>query len=335
MIGQPNKKEELVGDLVYLRKRSGLTTGRMRNASTLVEVCGGRDQPVEITRARLVSAIESLPDTTRRDALLAAYGLLSETRDLASLALRRAAYGSQVGRKYDTIANREDSAIEELAIRLLTGYYAGAPLLVSLPVPHGGYLLEFLNVTTVYRDRLFAEHEQERRIISLVDGAQTFRYHSSDEGSNGRSHVTAVHGCTVDTEYVSGGSLHTLTFPKPLMRGETHDFAFREALEDPATQSEVPAEDFAGQSFETPTLIYRQDVTFLGEKPEVIWAYDKLSRVERPGEPAAGQVLEIEHGGYLRHEFSQLYGGLSSGVAWRWSDRDKAELIASGEEART
>jgi hypothetical protein len=324
MTGQPSKKFDLITDLVYLRKGRGLTADRMFIASTLQEVCGG-EQPVEITQARLVSAIQSLPEPQSRDALLAAYGLLPVTQGLPSLDARRAAYGRQITRKRDTLADREDAAIKELALRLLASYYAGAPLPAQLPpLPHGGYLIDYLNVTTVYRDRQFLEHQQERRIVSLVDGAPGFRYHSSDTDSSGRTRLLAVEGCTVETEYVPGGSLHLLRFPMPLEYGDVHDFTFRESLEDPETQVDTPLSDFVGQSFETPALIYRQEVTFLGNRPPVIWAYDKLSRVERPGTPEKNELLRFENSGTLRKEFNQPYGGLFCGIAWQWGAIESA-----------
>lgn len=320
MTGQRSKKSDLISDLVFLRKGRGLTTDRMFVASTLEEVCGGNEHPVEITRARLVSAMQSLPEPQSRDALLAAYGLLPATEGLLTLAERRRAYGMRVDRKPDTLADREDAAINELAIRLLASYYAGAPLPAELPpLPHGAFLIEFLNVMSAYRDRRFLEHQQERRLISLVDGAEGFRYHCSDRDSSGRTRLIAVAGCTVDPpEYVAGGSLHLLRFPEPLNRGDSHDFTFREVLEDLDTQVTAPDDDFAGQSFETPALVYRQEVTFLGDRPPVRWAYDKLSRVERPGSPEKDELLRFENSGSLRKEFHQLYGGFFSGIAWRW-----------------
>ena len=324
MSGQPSKKSDLVKDLIYLHKGRGLTPDRIFAAATLAEVCGD-EQPPDMTHGRLVSAIQSLPEQQSRDALLAAYGLLPLTRSLLPLKARREAYGKQIERKSDTVAAREDVAIKELALRLLASYYAGAPLPAQLPpVPHGGYLIDYLNVTTVYRDRRFLEHQQERRIISLVDGAPGFRYHSSDTDSSGRTRLLAVEGCTVETEYVPGGSLHMLRFPTPLKYGDVHDFMFRETLEDPETQGETPLSDFAGQSFETPALVYRQEVTFLGDKPPVIWAYDKLSRVERPGSPKSNELLHFENSGTLGKEFHQLYGGLFSGIAWKWTASESA-----------
>lgn len=318
MAAQSNQKSHLIADLMYLRKGTGLNADRLFAATTLQEVSGS-GQPLEITQSRLISAIHSLPDTQSKEALLAAYGLLPVTEGLATLDARRKAYGKEVGRKADTLENREKAAIEELALRLLASYYAGAPLPAQLPVPHGGYLIEYLNVSTVYLQKRFAEHQQERRIIALVDGAEGFRYHSSDTDSSGRTRVMAVDGCSVETEYVPGGSLHLLRFPKPLSKGGVHEFTFVEKLDDVDSQL-VPEEDFAGQSFETPALTYRQEATFLGGRPPVIWAYHMLSRVERPGAPDRCELLRFEDSNTMRKEFHQLHSGMFSGIAWRWSE---------------
>jgi hypothetical protein len=44
----------------------------------------------------------------------------------------------------------------------------------------------------------------------------------------------------------------------------------------------------------------------------------KLSRIERPGEPTDKNPLQINKDGIAEKEFTQLYGGLHSGIAWRW-----------------
>ena len=239
-----------------------------------------------------------------------AFGLLHGYEGISLLKDRRAKYGKQVKRKYDTLADREIAAINELAIRLLTAYYSGAPLPAELPLPHGGYLMDYIYVTTFIQDRQFVMHQQERRAISLATGAKGFEYHSNE-----RTQIDPIDGIKVETRYVKNGSIHRFLFPEPLRRGQTHTFSFQEILEEPASALE---EDFAGQSFETPTLTYRQKVVFKGEKPTIIWAYDKLSRIERPGEPVDENRLEISEGGSVQKEFIQLYGGLHSGIAWRW-----------------
>lgn len=309
---------DLIADLTYLRKGAGFTCSRVLQASTFLGVCGGRNQPFEVIRERMVAAIDSLPDRQGSEALMAAYGLTAPYSAHGSLAARRSTYGEKIHRKADTLTDREDAAIAELALRLLTAFFSGAPLPAQLPMPHGGFLVERLEVDTRYEDRLFAEHKKRWRIISLVDGAKGFAYHVSDRASDGRTVLTDTAGCTAQTRYVEGGSLHTLVFPKPLYRGQSHTFSFREVLAHPGSQDADPASDFAGQTSETPTLRYVQRVVFQGAMPPMIWSYDKLSSVERPGEPDEDNRVLLDGLGTGAVEFSQQYGGLCSGIAWRW-----------------
>src|SRR5680860_1298039 len=103
MADQPGRKLDLIKDLVYLRKGSGLTPERMRDAGMVLEACGGSDQSVEVARQRLIVAIDSLPGQSA-ETLRAAYGLSPETQGLPSLRARRDAYGRTVNRKHDTLA---------------------------------------------------------------------------------------------------------------------------------------------------------------------------------------------------------------------------------------
>lgn len=316
MRGKLNGIEDLTMDLIYLRKGPGFVPGRVYEASSFVSVIGGKEQVFESIKVRFSSAIHSLPHKQSAEALLAAYGLLAGYENMTSLSQRRHKYGKQVNRKYDTLADRESIAIDELAIRLLTAYYSGAPLPAELPVPHGGYLLEFLFVTTIIHDRQFIMHQQARKIICLATGAKGFEYHSNE-----RTKITPIEGLKeVRSRYVRNGTIHTLVFPEPLKRGQTHKFSFKEELEEPEQDKKTKevTEDFAGQSFETPTLTYGQKVMFKGERPNVLWHYDKLSRIERPGELASGNKLELKDDGIIQVEFTQLYGGLHSGIGWRW-----------------
>lgn len=312
MIKRENKIEDLIDDLIYLRKGLGFIPSRIYRADTFMSMIGGKNQVFENIEIRFISAIRSLPDKRNVEALLAAYGLLPGYEG-ATLNERRAKYGKKVKRKYDTLVDREAAVIEELAIRLLNAYYSGAPLPAELPLPHGGFLMDYLRVKTTIKDRQFVMHEQTRKIISLVDGAKGFEYQSNEPTS-----IMPIEGITVETRYVKNGSIHRCLFTEPLKRGQTHKFRFQEILEKPEVNELENDEDFAGQSFETPTLAYEQEVVFIGEKPSIIWAYDKLSRIVRPGEPVDGNIIDISEDGKAKKDFIQLYGGLHSGIAWRW-----------------
>lgn len=307
-------RADLIADLTYLRKGAGLTISRLAQAGAVVAHCGGPGQPLETVHERLLAALRSIEDSEAGRALAAAYGLDRPADARGELGERRQAHAEAVGRTAYTVRDWEDRAIEELALRLLSSFYAGAPTPGDLAIPHGGLLLQELVTTYLIQDRVFVESQQARTIISLVDGAAGFIY-----GSYTPTELFGVTGGTVSTRHVRDGTLHEIRFPKRLRRAEQHRFSFQERVTDAEeSQGDEPKpEDFAGQTFESPTLRFRVEVCFLGERPETVWTYDKLSRIERPGEPTSERRIELP-GNVVVADFADLYGGLCSGIAWRW-----------------
>lgn len=307
-------REDLITDLNYLRKGEGLTLERLPNAPAVIDYCGGPDVPLSTVRTRLITAVNSLRQHKGGPALRAAYGI--DDHSPASTTERRRRYAAAVGRRPNTVLEWENSAIEELALVLITSYYAGAETPSGLVIPHGGFLIENLHVVTVIRDRSVFESHQTRTIISLVDGAAGFRY-----GTYSPTELSHVTGATADPpEQHEGGTMHTLRFPRTLRRGEAWTFSFREHVPDGAPDGAVEADvHFSGQTFESPTLEYLDEVCFLGETPSVAWSYDKLSRIERPGLPGESNALGSNASALVSARFSELYGGLCSGIAWRWN----------------
>jgi hypothetical protein len=68
--------------------------------------------------------------------------------------------------------------------------------------------------------------------------------------------------------------VHILRFPEALNKHQALRFTFKEIIEDKSLNPYL-AEDFARQTFETPTLLYRQKVIFDEGVPPVVWFYDK------------------------------------------------------------
>ena len=301
---------DLVSDLIWLRKGAGATYERLAQAAAVIAACGGTTHPIESIHERFAAAVRSMHDTAGGQALWAAYGM--ETDKPGLLKDRRAKHAASVGRTADTVLDWEEQAIHELALRLLSSYYAGAPTPGQLPIPHGGYLMSRLTVVCIIRDRRFVESRQTRTLISLVDGAPHFTY-----GTYSPTELSNIEGGTLAlSKRVTGGVVHRIDFPEPLHRGQAHTFSFRERVPE-AEPEPVGNQDFSGQSFESPTLRYQVGVHFLGQQPAVVWGYDKLSRIERPGEPEDGFLLESNRD-RISIEFADLYGGLCAGVAWRW-----------------
>lgn len=326
MTGLPtNSYADLLADLTYLRKAGGLTLGRLARTPAVVRLCGGDDLPTDTELQRLVTAVRSLGNIPQGAALAAAYGINHpEPGEGVSLDARRGAYAKAAGRKPYTVREWEDTAIRELALRLLSRYYAGADT-GNVVLPHGGFLITRLSVTTVIKNRAFEQSGQHRTLLSLVDGAKGFQY-----GTYSETVLDDVAGATLQgSQRHPGGSVHTLIFPQPLRRGQMHTFSFRERVAERAVDGSADADSgFSGQTFETPALEYQVAVQFDGPAPAAVWAYDKLSRIERPGRlTRANQLYPTTNS--VAASFTELYGGLCAGVAWLWEHAED-QLEAPG-----
>jgi hypothetical protein len=306
--------EDLITDLIYLRKDKGFTANRLRNASTLLQVLGGNGQDFTDLRVRFVSAINSLPDKHQAEVLLAAYSLLPKYAAVQQLAQRRKAYGQHIGLKTDAIAKHENAAIKELAIQLLTARYTMSPLPFSPSVvPHNAAIHEYVEIVTTVKDRLWRETKETYKIISLVNDVGWLEISSDIQAI-----VTSTCEAKAKTEPSSGGLRHRFYFDQPLMRGQSTTLSFTmtpdKTLADP--DSLVLIEET--RAFHEPTLTANFKVIFIGQKPTTIWQYDHLAIYERPGKPSKEQLLDLNSGNTFTAEFTDLYGGMFSGVAWKW-----------------
>jgi hypothetical protein len=72
------------------------------------------------------------------------------------------------------------------------------------------------------------------------------------------------------------------------------------------------------RAFHLPTLAHQMEIMFIGEKPKIIWHYSQLPIFARPGVPTKEQLIDLTNSSTARVEWSDLYGGLYSGLAWEW-----------------
>jgi hypothetical protein len=93
MAEQSNRIDDLITDLMYLRKGIGFVSGRVYEASTFMSVIGGKNQIFESIKIRFTAAIRSLPDKQNVEALLVAFGLLPGYEGITLLKDRREKYG--------------------------------------------------------------------------------------------------------------------------------------------------------------------------------------------------------------------------------------------------
>jgi hypothetical protein len=306
-----NQLEDLITDLMYIRKDAGFTAQRMREASTLIEILGGGEQDYAALKARLISALDALPEQDDTDILRAAFALAPEYEKIQLLKDRRAIYGNKVGRGPDTVADRENAALRELALSLISMRYALSPMPGNAPAMHGTAIHERIEVVTLVRDRLWTETREVYRTISLIDGVEYFEI-SSDIPAK----ITPHSGIVAKTKTTSNGLQHRFYFAEPLKRGQAARLSF--VMRPDGTKDDELVLKEETRAFHLPTLSSSMEVIFLGEKPSLIWHYAQLPLHERPGEPDKKRILNLNGGSAVRVEFGELYGGLYAGIAWRW-----------------
>ena len=307
-----NKFEDLLADLIYLRKEAGFTPRRMREASTFLEVMNGQEHSYETVKARLISAIHALPDQRYTEVLLAAMALAGEFEGIPLLKQRRELLEQQTGYKPDTIADWESAAIHELIIFLFSARYAQSPLPAGAPAMHSTAIHERVQVTTLVRDRLWMETREFYRTIPLIKGVEYFEI-SSDIPAR---ITTASSDVIVKSETTGSGLKHRFYFNQPLERGKPVELSFIMQPDGVRDEELLIKEDT--RAFHLPTIKSGMEILFLGEKPQFMWHYSQLPLFERPGTPVKERLLDLGGGSTVRVEWDDLYGGLYAGIAWVW-----------------
>lgn len=306
-------KEDLMADLFYLRKDTGFTPQRVPVASVFIEVAGGHEQSFEMLKTRLLSALNTLTSKEDVAMLKAAFALLPEYETLPLLKERREKYGKQIKRKIDTIASRENVAIRELALQLLSNRYTLSPVPENVQMMHNAAIHERIEITTLVRDKIWVETRENYQLISLMNDISYMEI-----GSDIAADIVSMCDCRVVSRVTGDGSgrLHQFMYPKPLNRGDSIELSFV-MLPDKALKNPIGLIEET-RAFHEPTLYARFEVIFLGQKPRLIWQYQKLTLYQRPGRPKRQQLLDFDGGSVVATEFTDLYGGLFSGVAWEW-----------------
>ncbi|MCM3895775.1 hypothetical protein ND991_11195 [Gordonia sputi] len=301
---------DLTGDLLYMRKGDGFTANRIVNAGTLRFVLGGAGEPFDSLRSRFVSAIRSLRDP-EPELLLAAYGLAPEYGGLPTIRERRQKYGGTVDRGIDTVADREDAAIDHLRVQLLSGWYTQSPLPARLPEMHNGIIQESVHIFTLVVDKIWKETREHYRFVALFDEAEYIAISSSYPGR-----PIPEGDFTVRTVRIGESFSHQFWHsPGPMQRGRTYDLRF--ALVPHAGYGEPGAVVEEARAFHERALVVTIEVKFQGVEPRRVWAFKDLTYFERPGPPSRASI-EPTKDGTVRARLHDRHGGLFSGFAWAW-----------------
>jgi hypothetical protein len=305
-----DEKDQLTEELQHLRKGAGITVAKLAKCPEVLRVCGATASHPEPALDLIAALIDALRNRESARALRAAYAL-DGLGPLQFLRDRRRRFDRN--RSQDTVENWENRGIEELRLLLLAQQPGVQPKHETGGLPIGAYAMESLEAVYRYRDGCFTESVQARDVIALVDDADGFLYATHVD-----TELTVVRGgkAIVVDRSSSGWVRHKIMFPKHLARGESHQFILRERLVVPET--ERPEQDQISQIFHIPTRSFWVEAEFDGATPPLIWSFDKLTHFERPGEPTSSNQLRLD-GQRVAKEFKTQYGGLVSGIAWRWA----------------
>ncbi len=306
----PKQAYNVLQDLLYLHKDAGFSPARIARANLVRQLLGGDNESYEVLRERFVSAIESLRDP-HPEILLDVFGLSPETEGMTYLKDRRQHYGDRHGIKVEAVADREESAMDNLRKQLVTGWYPKSPTGFAVPQSHNGFVQQAARILTVVRNRAWQENREWHQLIAAFDEADFISISSSYPGR-----PIPEGDFTVKTERIGASFTHQFWYKEPMRRGETYDLKFR-IVADPELGTPGALTEHS-QAFHEPTRFASFGAVFIGERPSTIWSYRGLTYFERPGTPHISQILEFGDEPGVKVEFRDLYGGLYSGIAWEW-----------------
>lgn len=308
-MAQRFEPEDVLTDLLYLRKGRGCTDERFGRCNALIGVLGGAGEPWDVLRERLESAIWSLRDDDAA-LLMDIYALSEETARVRLLSQRRDAVASKLGIGREAAADRDTAAVQRLLTQLITGWYPKSPMGLRVPESHNGTVQHAVHVRTVVSDGRHLESRHHYRLFTLFDGAEYLAIVSGNP-----TVIVMGEDFTVRTTEIPGGYHHAFWHKEPMRRGQTYDLAFK-VPGDPTEEAWLMSESLA---FHEPTRFAVFEVLFLGEQPEYMWEFGGLTAPEAPGVPSTERLLEPGPTSSVKAEFRDLYGGLFAGVAWEWN----------------
>lgn len=302
--------DDVLNDLLYLRKGVGFTEERFAGRKSLIGVLGGASEHLDVLRERFESAIQSLHDGDA-ELLMDVFALSAGTEGTTSLAARRDVAGKRLGIKREAVADRDAAALERLLTQLMTGWYPKSPTGIRIPESHNGFVQHAVHNKTFLRDGVHLETQRLHRLFVLFDDAP---YIAVSAGSPEPPVVVGT-DFTVKTVRVANGWSHQCWHKEPMKRGQTYDLRYRIINPDLKELGRLVQDALA---FHEPTRFATFEVVCIGEMPAIAWKFSGMTEHERPGGPTNANAIRPDETGVLRARFADVYGGLWCGLAWRW-----------------
>jgi len=302
---------DLIEELKTLRKGRGVFVSRIdeRVGAVLRRVCAvtEEDGPAEIRRkvcARLESLARSLP-ADLRVAVMAAFAIAPDARlplyqDRVSWAARK------LNRNPRTARRRIDDGIQHIA-QLAA---------VSDPVPAGRQgaawrIAELRAAMTLDLDR--PEVLQCRRIVAETDGQAEFDLAVTAASPSGVV-VDLLHGGTLVERGPAASDRFgfTLVLPRPLARGETHDFALRVRLPD-----DTPMRPHLACVLTYPCDRLDLRVRFHRDRlPRTVRLLRRAFQRDIDDVVPPAEEVPIDHAGECHVGFRDVTAGMAYGLRW-------------------
>lgn len=298
--------------ITFLCKGKGFNDNRLATRSALVAVLGGPSTPPDMLTERFVAAINSIGGPTA-EVLGDSLRLTERAWNLDTLKERRTLHGSLQDPviSWEAVADRAEAAIDELVAVLISGRYPKSPIPTRIAESHSGVAIYGMSVHTIVRDRRHEETRYRFQLVGLADGVD---YFSIDTANPNVPHVISE-DFTLQMKFYEQGYQLQFWPEEPMKRGQTYDLRYFTRNPHRSEEAILTAEHMA---FHEPTRFASFTASFLGEIPRAIWRVDRLTGIAVPGEPTRGTVLSLDGSQKARTEFSDLYGGLHSGIAWDW-----------------
>ena len=198
---------------------------------------------------------------------------------------RRRHYGDRHGIKVEAVADREETAMDNLRKQLVTGWHHKSPTGFAVPQSHN-VVQQAARILTIVRNRAWQENREWHQLIAAFDKADFISISSSYPGR-----PIPEGDFTVKTERIGASFTHQFRYKEQMRRGETYDLKFRIVADpDLGTPGALTEQS---QAFHEPTRFASIGAVFIGDRPDTIWSYRGLTYFERPGTYNIGQTLEF------------------------------------------
>lgn len=318
---------DLIGELKTLRKGRGLFVSQIgdRVGDTLRTVCAVTDEdgPAEIRQKvgeRLENLARNLP-ADLRVAVMAAFAIAPDARlplyqDRVSLA------AAKLNRDPRTARRRIDDGIQHIA-QLAAALSPGASVSSPRPMASAQWHTAELRVgLALDRERPEVLHYRtivaDRDDLRELDLAMTVWMPGS--------HGLAPHPRTLGVDLFHGGTLvargmessdrfaFSLVLPRPLARGETHDFAMLVRL-----PADAPLRPYFACVLKHPCALLDLRVRFDSARvPARVWLLRNAFQRDVNDAVPPRETVRVDEAGEIRARFADLNPGMAYGARWDW-----------------